>query len=219
MGEPRASQVASGQQLSRTPSVLGLMQQDWDNAADDERSSSGALLQGLCTPRSAGRSRWETLRLLHRKHTLAKEAAQRRQPHKKSLGRSLSAQSLERPDVPQFPTKLVRADSAPSSTTTALGDLQPFLARPLNAAARRAATGPTTACIADLEPEYADDPLLMHGRLGNGLRYFVRPNKYPNQEIQLWAVVNAGSLNETEEERGLAHVVEVCALKLCTVRR
>eukprot|EP00656_Telonema_subtile_P049132 TRINITY_DN6033_c0_g1_i2.p1 TRINITY_DN6033_c0_g1~~TRINITY_DN6033_c0_g1_i2.p1 ORF type:complete len:965 (-),score=274.66 TRINITY_DN6033_c0_g1_i2:777-3671(-) len=54
---------------------------------------------------------------------------------------------------------------------------------------------------------------LTRGVLSNGVQYYVRPNKHPTQEIQIWAYVNAGSLNETEQERGLAHLVEHCVFR------
>jgi zinc protease len=46
------------------------------------------------------------------------------------------------------------------------------------------------------------------GRLPNGLRYYILENARPENRAFLALAVNAGSILETEEERGLAHFVE-----------
>src|SRR5437868_998864 len=46
------------------------------------------------------------------------------------------------------------------------------------------------------------------GTLGNGLRYFIRANKYPKQRAELRLVVNAGSVLEEDDQHGLAHALE-----------
>ena len=56
----------------------------------------------------------------------------------------------------------------------------------------------------DLKP----DPEVRFGKLENGLRYAVRPNKEPNGRVSLRLLVLAGSLHETEEQRGVAHFLE-----------
>lgn len=45
-------------------------------------------------------------------------------------------------------------------------------------------------------------------RLPNGLTYYIRANRKPENRAQLHLVVNAGSILETEKQRGLAHFVE-----------
>jgi zinc protease len=52
------------------------------------------------------------------------------------------------------------------------------------------------------------DPRIATGKLPNGLRYYVRANKAPRNRAELRLVVNAGSLLEDEDQRGLAHFVE-----------
>ncbi len=47
-----------------------------------------------------------------------------------------------------------------------------------------------------------------HGTLSNGLTYYVRRNEEPRGRARLSLVVNAGSLLEEEEQRGLAHFLE-----------
>src|SRR3989454_1688016 len=52
------------------------------------------------------------------------------------------------------------------------------------------------------------DPLITVGRLPNGLRYYIRENRQPQARAELRLVVNAGSVLEDEDQRGLAHFVE-----------
>ena len=52
------------------------------------------------------------------------------------------------------------------------------------------------------------DPAVLVGTLDNGLRYFVRENGRPENRAELRLVVNAGSILEDEDQRGLAHFVE-----------
>ncbi len=58
-----------------------------------------------------------------------------------------------------------------------------------------------------------DEPLpldarITKGKLPNGLTYYVLPHKKPEQRAQLWLAVNAGSVLEDDDQRGLAHFVE-----------
>ena len=52
------------------------------------------------------------------------------------------------------------------------------------------------------------DPEITVGRLGNGLRYYVRANPKPEKRAELRLVVKAGSILEDDDQRGLAHFVE-----------
>ncbi len=52
------------------------------------------------------------------------------------------------------------------------------------------------------------DPNIHFGRLGNGVRYVLFPNKEPQNRVGLYLNVQAGSMHETEEQRGLAHYLE-----------
>jgi len=52
------------------------------------------------------------------------------------------------------------------------------------------------------------DPAVKFGRLENGLRYALLPNHEPKGRASLRFTVAAGSLNETENQRGLAHFLE-----------
>ncbi len=52
------------------------------------------------------------------------------------------------------------------------------------------------------------DPAVRKGTLVNGLTYYIRPNERPRNRAELRLVLNAGSILEDEDQRGLAHVVE-----------
>jgi len=52
------------------------------------------------------------------------------------------------------------------------------------------------------------DPRVTAGALPNGLRYYIRANGRPQKRAELRLVVNAGSVLEDDDQRGLAHFVE-----------
>src|SRR5216117_4510445 len=52
------------------------------------------------------------------------------------------------------------------------------------------------------------DPAVTVGTLPNGMRYYIRENHKPEKRAELRLVVNAGSVLEDEDQRGLAHMVE-----------
>ena len=76
------------------------------------------------------------------------------------------------------------------------------------------ASGPQTAAVQEAAPadpllqELPFDPAVITGQLDNGLRYFIRANTKPENRAELWLAVNAGSLQEDDDQRGLAHFVE-----------
>lgn len=51
-------------------------------------------------------------------------------------------------------------------------------------------------------------PLLHRGQLANGLRYVVLPNAKPPSRFEAHLEIHAGSVDEEEDEQGLAHLVE-----------
>jgi len=52
------------------------------------------------------------------------------------------------------------------------------------------------------------DPEIVVGHLANGLTYYVMKHGKPEQRASLWLEVNAGSVLEDDDQRGLAHFVE-----------
>jgi zinc protease len=57
------------------------------------------------------------------------------------------------------------------------------------------------------------DPAVTVGTLSNGMRYYIRQNYKPEKRAELRLVVNAGSVLEDEDQRGLAHMVEHMAFR------
>ncbi|MFL5508098.1 MAG: M16 family metallopeptidase [Gemmatimonadaceae bacterium] len=57
------------------------------------------------------------------------------------------------------------------------------------------------------------DPAVTIGTLSNGMRYYIRENKKPEKRAELRLVVNAGSVLEDADQRGLAHMVEHMAFR------
>jgi len=52
------------------------------------------------------------------------------------------------------------------------------------------------------------DPNVKIGKLDNGLVYYIRKNAKPEKRVELRLAVNAGSILETDEQQGLAHLLE-----------
>ena len=60
----------------------------------------------------------------------------------------------------------------------------------------------------DLSAKVPVDKKVRIGKLDNGLTYYIRANKMPENRIQFRMVTNAGSILEDESQRGLAHFCE-----------
>lgn len=60
----------------------------------------------------------------------------------------------------------------------------------------------------DLADPLPVDSAVLRGQLDNGLRYLIRENDRPEARADLRLVVKAGSVDEDEDQRGLAHFVE-----------
>src|SRR5687767_7002837 len=52
------------------------------------------------------------------------------------------------------------------------------------------------------------DPNVKVGKLPNGLTYYIRKNAKPEKKIELRLAINAGSILEDDDQRGLAHFME-----------
>jgi zinc protease len=86
-----------------------------------------------------------------------------------------------------------------------------FLILALAAATLAAETAPSTRKSLPFPQEGSDlkpDPAAHFGTLANGLRYVVRANQEPKGRASLRLLVLAGSLHETNDQRGLAHFLE-----------
>lgn len=65
-------------------------------------------------------------------------------------------------------------------------------------------TQPWNAETSDLEP----DASIIYGRLPNGLRYAIRPNHRPQNQVLVRMTIDFGSAAEAADEQGLAHFIE-----------
>lgn len=72
------------------------------------------------------------------------------------------------------------------------------------------ATDPPGGAAAEIDdsPALALDPAVRTGKLANGLTYYIRKHPKPEKRVLLWLAVNAGSVLEDDDQRGLAHFVE-----------
>lgn len=52
------------------------------------------------------------------------------------------------------------------------------------------------------------NPKIKTGQLANGLKYFILQNKKPENKVELRLAVNAGSVQEDNDQQGLAHFME-----------
>jgi zinc protease len=67
---------------------------------------------------------------------------------------------------------------------------------------------PEHAKTASLDTKIPVDPKIRMGQFANGMRYYVRENKKPENRAELRLVVNAGSILEDDDQQGLAHFLE-----------
>jgi len=52
------------------------------------------------------------------------------------------------------------------------------------------------------------DAKVNYGKLDNGLTYYIRENKRPEQRAEFYLLVNAGAMQEDDDQNGLAHFCE-----------
>lgn len=60
----------------------------------------------------------------------------------------------------------------------------------------------------ELDRELPMDDSIRTGVLDNGLRYYIKNNNEPENRVSLRLALNAGSLQEEHDQRGLAHFIE-----------
>lgn len=59
-----------------------------------------------------------------------------------------------------------------------------------------------------LSSELPSHPKLYRGQLKNGLRYLILPNKVPPSRFEAHMEVHVGSIDEEDDEQGIAHMIE-----------
>ncbi|MGP1360754.1 M16 family metallopeptidase [Campylobacter sp.] len=63
-------------------------------------------------------------------------------------------------------------------------------------------------CLALSLNALQNDKDMLSGELKNGLKYYIKENKFPQKTAIFYLVINSGSTDEKENEKGLAHFLE-----------
>ena len=71
-----------------------------------------------------------------------------------------------------------------------------------------AQTKPAKEKKSDLNEKMSVDKKVRIGKLANGMTYYIRANKKPENRVQFRLVTNAGSILEDDDQQGLAHFCE-----------
>ena len=93
------------------------------------------------------------------------------------------------------------AATPPAATATTLPSTPAPTATPVSAK-------PVAAAPVDLTERLPLDSTIRTGKLDNGLTYYIRQNAEPAKRAELWLAVNAGSVMEDDNQKGLAHFLE-----------
>ena len=80
--------------------------------------------------------------------------------------------------------------------------------KPANDDAKPAVAAADDTPAADASPALPADPNVRVGKLDNGLTYYIRKHPKPDKRALLWLAVDAGSVLEDDDQKGLAHFVE-----------
>lgn len=92
---------------------------------------------------------------------------------------------------------VAESDTNKPSSLSGLGDL-----------GSTATTGTADEAASGMDAELPFSPDVRTGTLDNGMRYYIRKNAKPENRIELRLAVNAGSMQEDDDQQGLAHFVE-----------
>ena len=65
-----------------------------------------------------------------------------------------------------------------------------------------------TGMVAQQMPPIPVDPDVRIGKLDNGLTYYIRHNAWPEQRAEFYIAQRVGSIQENDDQRGLAHFLE-----------
>lgn len=60
----------------------------------------------------------------------------------------------------------------------------------------------------EVEQKLPFDPKIRYGKLSNGMTYYIRHNELPKERAEFYIVQNVGSMQEEDNQRGLAHFLE-----------
>lgn len=66
----------------------------------------------------------------------------------------------------------------------------------------------TSACALFAQNQLPNDPEVRKGKLENGMTYYIRHNDKPQGRAEFYLATNAGAIQETPDQDGLAHFLE-----------
>ena len=72
----------------------------------------------------------------------------------------------------------------------------------------------TVTTTAQQMPDIPVDPEVRIGKLDNGLTYYIRHNAWPEQRAEFYIAQKVGSIQEDDDQRGLAHFLEHMAFNV-----
>ncbi|HKT81769.1 MAG TPA: insulinase family protein [Vicinamibacterales bacterium] len=97
---------------------------------------------------------------------------------------------------------LIRSSSIPAAAAALFVALSvPMLGAP----AQAPTNAPTTFNEGDVIPV---ESIVREGKLPNGLTYIIKPNPRPAKRVSLRLAIKAGSIQEADDQQGLAHFIE-----------
>jgi zinc protease len=62
--------------------------------------------------------------------------------------------------------------------------------------------------MSDMNAEIPTNPKVKTGTLSNGIKYYIMENQKPENRAEIRIVVNTGSVDEDDDQKGLAHFIE-----------
>ena len=68
--------------------------------------------------------------------------------------------------------------------------------------------GQGVSAQSEMEQKLPIDPKIRYGQLPNGMMYYIRHNALPEERADFYIVQNVGSMQEEDNQRGLAHFLE-----------
>src|SRR5579862_4526680 len=158
------------------------------------------------TPAARGRSRCSCRA---RDESDASDATKAERDQRVRAGRLSSRDVALRPPMEPRTSVACALSLSLSFLSLACGSAPPPAPAPPVAIAGPAAPAATVAPPVDpLDQPMALDARITHGRLPSGLHYYILPHRKPEKRALLWLAVDAGSVLERDEQRGLAHYVE-----------
>ena len=112
------------------------------------------------------------------------------------------------PPRPAAEKSVVPTAAAPTPAATKAPSSAPAPTTVAPAGAAVTTTKAISTAPVDAKARLPLDPSIRTGKLSNGLTYYIRKNDEPAKRAELWLAVDAGSVMEDNDQKGLAHLLE-----------